>query len=255
MVTNDKPTKRDEYTLNDRDDLLSVTDDGLGEESSPKVSPHVRKIIIIAVVIGIVITAYNLITPSKKIESVEKKSVDKYTTLTTPPMTTKASSSGSPAVLTPKIPDNTDMSRAKIHVDTTSGAQDVSDVKKMVGDNAKQLQNLMLHLGAADKVIIGLNKTIQSLQLEVQQLRRDVMRLNYHKKLLDLKNSIKPRERYHIRAIVPGRAWLISDRGDEVSVRMGSKLGPYGKVVAIDWQKGLVRTSSNLNIDYGSNDI
>ena len=58
-----------------------------------------------------------------------------------------------------------------------------------------------------------------------------------------------------MRAIVAGRAWLVSNKGFILTVRPGSKLKRYGKITKIDPDNGIVKTSSGFIIRYGSKDI
>ena len=55
---------------------------------------------------------------------------------------------------------------------------------------------------------------------------------------------------FYIQAIVPGRAWLSSNKGDYVTVSLGSKLAEYGAVRRIDAEAGLVLTSSGKMIHF-----
>jgi intracellular multiplication protein IcmG len=59
---------------------------------------------------------------------------------------------------------------------------------------------------------------------------------------------------YHIKAIVPGRAWLETGSGRTTTVRVGNKLSGYGTVTYISARDGLVILSSGEVIQYGIND-
>jgi intracellular multiplication protein IcmG len=59
---------------------------------------------------------------------------------------------------------------------------------------------------------------------------------------------------YHVRAIVPNRAWLESDDGNTVTVKVGDRIYGYGKVELISPKQGMVVTSSGAIIQYGEND-
>lgn len=59
---------------------------------------------------------------------------------------------------------------------------------------------------------------------------------------------------FHIKAIIPGRAWIVSNEGLSITVREGDTIPQYGKVQSVDADRGEVLTSSGKTIIYGSND-
>ena len=59
---------------------------------------------------------------------------------------------------------------------------------------------------------------------------------------------------YHLRAVIPDRAWITSSAGQTRSVTVGDEVRSYGKVTAIYQQQGIVDTSSGKKIEYGPND-
>ncbi len=59
---------------------------------------------------------------------------------------------------------------------------------------------------------------------------------------------------YDVKAIVPGRAWIVASTGNSYSVTVGDSIDQYGTVKAIDPDTGRVYTSSGKVIAYGPND-
>ena len=59
---------------------------------------------------------------------------------------------------------------------------------------------------------------------------------------------------YHLRAVIPDRAWITSNAGQTRSITVGDDVRSYGKVIAIYSQQGIVDTSSGKKIEYGPND-
>jgi chorismate mutase len=55
-----------------------------------------------------------------------------------------------------------------------------------------------------------------------------------------------PEPEYTVHAVVPGRAWLKSTKGQIVTVAEGDTLGNYGKILVIDAANGVVLTSSGV---------
>lgn len=60
--------------------------------------------------------------------------------------------------------------------------------------------------------------------------------------------------RYYIQAVIPGRAWIVSQDGDTLTVREGSRVPGYGMVRLIDPNQGRVLTSSGLVIRFSQED-
>ena len=58
-----------------------------------------------------------------------------------------------------------------------------------------------------------------------------------------------------MRAIVPGRVWLRSVTGKNVTLRVGDKLPGYGEVRIISPRQGMVVMSNGAVIQYGINDF
>jgi len=51
---------------------------------------------------------------------------------------------------------------------------------------------------------------------------------------------------YIVHAVIPGRAWLKSSKGQIITVTEGETLGNYGKILVIDAANGVVLTSSGI---------
>jgi intracellular multiplication protein IcmG len=59
---------------------------------------------------------------------------------------------------------------------------------------------------------------------------------------------------YHLKALVPGRAWVQSAHGALTSVTIGDRLPGYGIIQMINIAQGIVTTSSGAIIQYGQRD-
>jgi intracellular multiplication protein IcmG len=62
------------------------------------------------------------------------------------------------------------------------------------------------------------------------------------------------KEHYFVQAIIPGRAWLVSNEGRTVTVRVGTLLPGYGRVAKIDAQQGRVEMSSSKVFVFSQSD-
>lgn len=61
------------------------------------------------------------------------------------------------------------------------------------------------------------------------------------------------RQSYSVRAVIPGRGWLVNDRGDGLSVAVGDVLPSAGRVTSIDVDRATVTTDQGVVIRSASN--
>jgi hypothetical protein len=59
---------------------------------------------------------------------------------------------------------------------------------------------------------------------------------------------------YHLKALIPGRAWLQTREGATATVTLGDRLPGYGIIQTINTDSGIVTTSSGNVIVYGPKD-
>lgn len=123
----------------------------------------------------------------------------------------------------------------------------------------KQIQSQMSQLESsvsnAQNTEQQLNQSVNELMQRVQALTAKV---DAKPKLVEHTKPAGPTVQYHLIAVVPGRAWIESSDGDQMTVRVGDYIKQYGVVKAIDAKKGFVMThDGNLGsklINYGQDD-
>ncbi|HAF87135.1 MAG TPA: type IV secretion protein IcmG, partial [Legionellales bacterium] len=62
------------------------------------------------------------------------------------------------------------------------------------------------------------------------------------------------KESYYIKAVIPGRAWLIAANGSTLTVSEGTNIKGYGMVKLIDSTQGRILTSSGRVIRFSQQD-
>ena len=104
--------------------------------------------------------------------------------------------------------------------------------------------------------IDGLDRTIRSLTTQLQHNQVSQKTLNEYKARLHKSKEqvVRHNKRYYVKAVIPGRAWLVGVDGTALTVRVGNAIPGYGKVVAINSYDGTITTSSGIKIYYGSGD-
>jgi intracellular multiplication protein IcmG len=130
----------------------------------------------------------------------------------------------------------------------------------------KDLSELKDKVHGYDKKLGSVNVQMNEISLQLREMKGMVEIVNQKflameraklAKVTKVKVKSKPKFtlKYTTRALIDGRAWLVSSDGTTLSVSVGDTLeGGYGKVVAILPIQGIVTTSSGKNISLGQND-
>ncbi len=118
-----------------------------------------------------------------------------------------------------------------------------------------QVKQLKTQLQKNSQTTAALKQMVQAL---VGQMR-SVAQMATHQaqtRTVTHKNSLPPAPQivYHVKAVIPGRAWIVGSNGISTTVRVGQTLKNYGKIEAINPNRGLVLTSSGKIIAYGPDD-
>lgn len=104
-----------------------------------------------------------------------------------------------------------------------------------------------------------LSMQIEKLSSAVEDQSRSIMSLSirreYHPRRMSRQQVIHPQFiKYFVKAVIPGRAWLIAENGSTLTVRTGSVIPGYGVVTMVDVSQGRVLTNSGKVITFGQND-
>jgi intracellular multiplication protein IcmG len=134
--------------------------------------------------------------------------------------------------------------------------------REQTSDQIGQLNNKLGEVNSsvsetADK-LDKLNNSIQRLTEKLIEQQTEINALKKEKKIAQLKKKKameKPEAVYYVQALIPGRAWLQSTRGDIKTVAKGVELPGYGKVIEIYAKKGEITTTSGKVITFSPADI
>ena len=130
------------------------------------------------------------------------------------------------------------MSSSKVSTEMANLKSEVDDLKSGVAQYQSSIAQLQ-------KTVDTLNAQVATLKVKLNQT---IARFSSDKKL-------GPELVYHLRAILPDRAWLVSNTGQTLSVTIGDTIDQYGVVQSINAQQGVIITSSGRKIYYGENDF
>ncbi len=137
----------------------------------------------------------------------------------------------------------------------TSVTQQLFELTQKFNQNSAKIRNIEDELNRIQSLASKTDEVVNNLNRVVSELSKNVQQLTLERKAVAKVKKIKPKITYHVRAIVPGRAWLEAEDGTTVTVRPGSKLNNYGTVTKIDAHEGTVRTDLGFVIKHGVNDI
>lgn len=138
--------------------------------------------------------------------------------------------------------------------------QAIADLGRSNADNQQailqvqqQLQGVASSVAAVSGTQAQVNATLVALTEEVKALSQQVSAAQVKPVRASApKPMLKPIV-FHLKALTPGRAWIMDNEAHSTSVKVGDQLARYGVINRIDVDQGLVLTSSGLTIRY--NDI
>ena len=132
--------------------------------------------------------------------------------------------------------------------------QDEQTSQSSIGQLQNQIQDLRDQLNQATTQQTQANQVMVALARQVKQLTEVVQASTQKAPSKPAARKSKPPVVFHLKAIVPGRAWIISNDGLSESVAAGDTIPQYGTVQMVDANRGMVLTSSGKVIGYGSDD-
>ena len=112
------------------------------------------------------------------------------------------------------------------------------------------MNEMMTKFSEIAKVVANLNAISTAQSQEIERLVTQKVKKHKPKaKVLKAQQS-----HYYIQAVIPGRAWLVAENGDTITVRVGSPIAKCGVVKMIDPIQGRVMTSSGQIIRFNQAD-
>lgn len=267
----DNEQLNDEYQFADLD---GSPPDLLDDSSEPPVAPldekerpgmpvvdRARIIRNSLIVVGIVIVVMIIYKVVGSVES-EKTASAKHVETSVPvvaatpivpePVMQQVSTNTLPAAL----PVNADINKmeqklAALDLSQQGIRQDVSTLTDQVNGINNNLTAIAQKLSDITNAITSLSARLddQAHELEVLTIHREAK--HHH----DNSHRVRhPSLKYHIQAVIPGRAWLIASNGSTLTVREGTVIAGMGMVKLIDPAEGRVVLSSGHVIKFSQED-
>ncbi len=196
------------------------------------------------------------------------------TMIAAPTTQTQVKAAAIPPVAVAVTPPQPVISEAKFnHEDITNK---ISTLEQTVIENGRKQENLQSQIGGISSAItdiqnnmamltqqmnaIAQQKSDSEAKLKAEQAKADAERKAEEAKKATKKYAYHQKEKttvyatYYVRAMITGRAWLVSSKGATLTISTGDQLPGYGQIQEIDPEKGMVMTSSGRVINYMSRD-
>lgn len=129
-------------------------------------------------------------------------------------------------------------------VNTSSAVQQLQGQVQQLNDSLIQSRSAQQQLA----------QSLMVLASQMQQLNAEVKVLAQPKPQAKPKPVIKadpaPVITFQLRAVVPGRAWIVGSDGRSLSVAIGDQIPQYGSVQSIDADTGVIITTSGKTIKF-----
>jgi intracellular multiplication protein IcmG len=226
-------------------DEYKFTDPETGAENAPEQQPAFnfdkRKLIVPGIIVLAILLIYGIFSfyGSRKSRLAEQQIPQPIvTTLAPAPVVTQSSSD----LINEQIEKSYEATKQRIN-------EAMEEVSKKDLDKISELANTV---SRSQQDISDINQAVNQLTASMQQVLTEIQSLKAKPKK---KKPSGPLTVYHVRAIVPGRAWLESANGKNLTLRVGDRLNGYGTVEAISPQQGTVMMSNGSTIQYGVNDF
>jgi intracellular multiplication protein IcmG len=124
-------------------------------------------------------------------------------------------------------------------------SQEVTQLQTSTQTLSNKMDDLITQLSAMTKKMEAQEEQARMLEQLKKKAVSSRVKANRH-------HPAKAAEKYYLQAAIPGRAWLIKRNGtDTLTVRRGTIVPGYGKVLQIDADKGRVLMSSGKTIIFG----
>lgn len=127
-----------------------------------------------------------------------------------------------------------------------------TDVQAKLDQLTSQLADMQNSVSSLGSQVSSLNDSMQA--LNVQFAKQQTQQQEAKKKLTHQKVNKTPQPIYYVRAMIPGRAWLVTEGGGTITAAVGDKLPGYGIVQVIDATQGTLTTSTGAIISYNPDD-
>ena len=118
----------------------------------------------------------------------------------------------------------------------TSNSDVIKENNQILSDQSQKINELVNYMSSVSKEVIEMNKSMED-------LKQSMVKTQVELKLVIAQKAAEM-EKMTLRAVVPGRAWLVNGKGSTTTIAVGTELPYYGKVLKIDSKSNTVTMST-----------
>lgn len=141
-----------------------------------------------------------------------------------------------------------------ITVDNPTMDANVQRLQMQNQANQQTIANLQSQVQQMQSQMSDLTNSLSALTNQIQVLANELKAIATDRLLQGRDLSVSSGPVYHVKAMVPGRAWIQTRDRNLTSVSIGDRLPGYGIIQMINTDQGIVTTSSGAIIHYGPKD-
>ncbi len=117
-----------------------------------------------------------------------------------------------------------------------------------------QLSDMQATATMVNRQLGTLNDAVQNLSNQIAQMQAAAQAVEAAKHKVIVARRYAPQPIYFVRAMIPGRAWLMTKSGETLTVSLGDTVPGYGVIQVIDPNRGIIVLSSGAIIGYSPGD-
>ena len=121
--------------------------------------------------------------------------------------------------------------------------QEVGSVNVLLKDQSKKMDNQNKKMELLSKKIDSLGTQFASMNKTLAAVNQSIVKTQVELKLVIAEKAAEA-QKMTLRAVVPGRAWLVNGKGQTLTISVGTELPYYGKVLKIDSKSNTVTMST-----------
>lgn len=208
------------------------------EETTPAQAQRRKKIFYALGIIGAIAVVYAILT---------------FTTRRTPDMTAQVA----PPIQTPVQAVATPPPAEPLVTTTTAVSNDTErTMQEQIQGNQQAIASLQNQMQQLQADLTQLTENLTTITGQIQIIANEIKSMDTERSIRESKKLLRvtAMQIYYLKALVPGRAWLQTLKGQVATVTIGDRLPGYGIIQSIDTEQGIVTTSSGRLIQYGPRD-
>lgn len=248
MDENKVPLGNDEFHFSEAEEVVKPDSPYAADTSAysdQRSKFNRRNILIVIGIIALALSVYKLIEVFRGAEETPAT----VTTAVTPTVVPEAPKASVQIQAQPSTLDlQADLQKqlAEIQANNTDSNQQISTISDQLTALGTTVENL-------NNSVTGINQQLQELTSQVQAQQSTINKLQ--KKATPVKHHVASKPvvllpTWQVQALIPGRAWLIADNGDSLTVSVGTPLPGYGRITAISVVNGFVKTSTGAILHF-----